>query len=230
MDHVAIVRGRTYLSWVKRSAVALLLALGLGCGGTPDSAPDAGAEDATTDSPADPSFGDGLAPDAPWVRTWDGGCMPSCPITMPALGGACTGPRACEYEADGGATRSAVCVNGAWTLGSQDGNWPAASTCPAAPQDAVDASCNEWGSRCDFPDASCGCLADDGGTWLCRPKLVACPARPRIGAPCGSTVMDCFDPLARCSATGPTRYTCWCGQWEDLAGFNGPPPVPHTCD
>lgn len=208
---------------VLRTAVLLLASLG--CGGAPAAASDDGGEDATTD--ADP-FGDVSPADATgWDRPPCAAFEPACPAGMPTLGTSCTGPAAaCEYDTDAGCIRSVGCVNGAWKLGTLDCTLPPAGACPAAPQDALDASCMEYGKRCDYPDASCGCGSDAGAAWQCWPKSAACPARPRLGAPCGSAPVWCSDPLVRCH---PSQYLCTCGQWEYFEP-SVPPPPPIPCN
>ena len=208
---------------------AVLLLTALGCGGTPAVTSDDRGDDATTDAFTDP-FADVASPFADaddWDRPPCAPFDPPCPAGMPALGTSCTGPTAaCEYDTDAGCIRSVSCANGIWKLGPQDCTWPLAGACPAAPQDAMDASCNEYGKRCDYPDASCGCSPDAGAVWRCGPKSAACPARPRLGAPCGSVQVVCADPLVRCY---PSQYLCTCGQWEYVEP-TVPPPPPLPCN
>lgn len=205
---------------------AVLLLASVCCGETPAVAPDDAGDDATTDAFADP-FADVSSPfadAADWDRPPCAAFEPPCPASMPTLGTSCAGPAAgCEYDTDAGCIRSVGCANGSWKLGSQDCTWPPAAACPAAPQDAMDASCSEYGKRCDYPDASCGCASDAGAVWQCWPKPAACPGRPRIGVPCGSVPVWCSDPLVRCN---PSNYVCACGQWEYKPFSGGPPPPP----
>lgn len=167
--------------------------LALGCGGSRESAQDAGSSDGTSaDAPPPPGSR------APW-----------CPETAPKNGDPCTPATppsgaanitACEYGSNPHCATLAECSGGTWGIGlpvaSCSGNAP---SCPAG-LDAGDTAMCPVNEDCTYPTGRCGCIScvpsvcgpscadrDSGTEWICQPWLEApgCPAqRPLLGTAC----------------------------------------------
>jgi hypothetical protein len=163
-----------------------------------------------------------------------GGVSTSCPQAAPANAAACsTSGLECEYGTDPSLACDVVAVcNGAqWSVSTPAGSPTCptknASTCaateaalsPGATCTANDTTCTYATGACLFHMA-CGsqfpvgrpCEAGTPLTWDCGRAMTGCPAeRPRLGAACTTTGLDCNYGQEPCASTS---FVCESGTWH----------------
>ncbi len=133
-----------------------------------------------------------------------------CPLSMPSVGGICTGELTCEFGNDPRVSCDTLltCSAGAWQT-AQPPSATGCSTmnpasCPASFADATSMESCAMGVSCYYPEARCYCGSTVPGEplrWLCdtgtntTPGASAgqpCPSpRPRIGAVCAEAGEVC---------------------------------------
>ncbi len=211
------------------AAVAAVVVAVHACGGTTTSPP-TGGTDASTGS----SGGTSGTTSGGSSGSTSGGLSSSCPATAPASASACkTIGLECEYGSDPAVECDVVatCNGTAWSVSTPAGS----PTCPTQNTSACAASkaalppggtCADDGLSCSYATGSCLCHMKCGPqfplprpceagtplTWDCGSAASECPAeRPRLGAACTSSGLDCNYGQEPCQTTS---FVCESGTWH----------------